>query len=131
VKSKIEKLDQKIKKLRQELSDLRDAENKAKNKKFVGQCFRYRNSYSCPETEEDFWWMYIKVLKVDSQIHCFLFQIKKNGEVEIAPNHNLWNLNDINNTTKYERISETVFQKEWGKCKGFIKTAEKEIEESG
>jgi hypothetical protein len=26
--------------------------------KLVGKCFRYQNSYSCPKTPKDYWWMY-------------------------------------------------------------------------
>lgn len=31
----------------------------------IGSCFKCRNSYSCPKTEEDYWWIYYKVIGID------------------------------------------------------------------
>jgi hypothetical protein len=30
----------------------------------IGFCYRYRNSYSCPQTDADYWWMYVKITGV-------------------------------------------------------------------
>jgi len=30
-----------------------------------GKCFKYKNSYSLPKTKEDYWWLYIKVVKIE------------------------------------------------------------------
>lgn len=27
----------------------------------VGKTYKYRNSYSCPESDADYWWMYMRV----------------------------------------------------------------------
>lgn len=34
----------------------------------VGRCFKYRNSYSCPESAEDYWFVYYQIVDVTSQI---------------------------------------------------------------
>lgn len=53
--------------------------------KYVGKCFRYRNSYSCPNGEEDRWWLYTKVLSVDSNYSVTedSFETDKYGYIEI------------------------------------------------
>ena len=42
-----------------------DAIKIPKFKKFIDKCFRYKNSYSCPEKPEDYWWVYSRVMGLD------------------------------------------------------------------
>lgn len=40
----------------------------------IGFCFKYRNCYSCPQTEADYWWMYSKIVGVRNgsyRLLCF------------------------------------------------------------
>jgi hypothetical protein len=50
----------------------------------VGKCFKYRNCYSCPTSDSDYWWMYCKVVGVRERDYRMLtFQIDQYGHVEI------------------------------------------------
>lgn len=63
------------------------AERYEKAKGLLGKCFRYRNSYSCPEGEKDRWWLYMRVTEVtkDGWLTVFSFQTDKDGAIEIVP----------------------------------------------
>ena len=61
-------------------------ERDRKNAKLVGRCFKYRNCYSCPEKESDYWWLYRKITRVeDGSLRAFEFQIDSRGEFEVRP----------------------------------------------
>jgi hypothetical protein len=64
-------------------------ENSKKNlKKLVGKCFKYKNSYSSPEKESDYWYLYRKVLRIADEhpfIVSFDFQTDKDGKISIEP----------------------------------------------
>jgi hypothetical protein len=54
------------------------------NKALIGKCFRYRNSYSCPEKPSDYFWFYVRVLSANGYgVTCHTFQTDKNGRIEI------------------------------------------------
>lgn len=81
-----------IRALRQTISAARDnihdyeaAEERKANAGLVGKHFRYRNCYSCPETDADYWWLYIKVTHLDESGHPYgvSFQTDKCGKVEV------------------------------------------------
>jgi hypothetical protein len=80
-------LQSQIDKLRGELRDLEAAENEKLGAALVGQCFRYRNCYSCPGPD-DYWFMYMKVTGIDAEGKCLVtsFQIDKDGEFQFRPN---------------------------------------------
>jgi hypothetical protein len=73
--------------LRDALDRLDRAERDAENKALIGKCFRYRNSYSLPKTERDYWWTYRKVtaLGAHGRLRYFEFQTDKNGAITIEP----------------------------------------------
>lgn len=49
----------------------------------VGRCYRYRNSYSCPQSDDDCWWLYTRVIGVeDGALKAFRFQDDKRGKLE-------------------------------------------------
>jgi hypothetical protein len=53
--------------------------------KYEGRYFKYRNSFSCPEKESDYWWMYVRVDKVDN-IHWMkgiTFQTDRDGKISV------------------------------------------------
>lgn len=75
-----------IQKARDELDEIETAKRREKASKAIGRCFRYWNSYSCPQGPEDRWWLYSRILSVneDGYFECLQFQIDKNGKHEIG-----------------------------------------------
>lgn len=74
----------KLRSLREELSDIETKERKKENKKLIGKCFKYNNSYSCPENENDYWPVYSTVLDINEDGHpiVFCFETDKYGKFE-------------------------------------------------
>lgn len=33
--------------------------------KRIGSCYKYRNCYSCPKIDDDYWWVYYKIVGID------------------------------------------------------------------
>jgi len=54
-------------------------------KKLEGTYWKFRNSYSSPKEEGDYWWLYRHVLKVtdDGYMEVVDFQIDKEGRLEV------------------------------------------------
>lgn len=42
----------------------------AANRLLIGRFFKYRNCYSCPDTEADYWWLYATVTGVTEFGSC-------------------------------------------------------------
>lgn len=81
-----EQLQAKIYKLRKRLSTIDHNEAQQANEKLLGKCFKYRNNYSCPKKPSDYWWLYVRVGKVDGNVLSGLeFQVDKYGEITINP----------------------------------------------
>lgn len=56
------------------------------NRALIGKCFKYRNSYSCPQDDNDYWWMYCKVLGVKgTSLQVWRFQTDKYKKVDVEP----------------------------------------------
>lgn len=53
--------------------------------KYEGKYFKYKNCYSCPEKESDYWYMYIKITEVKQTywMSGYTFQTDKDGKVLI------------------------------------------------
>ena len=49
----------------------------------VGTHWRFWSSYSCPESETDYWWTYKKLYKSDRMVFCFEFQVDKDGKATV------------------------------------------------
>lgn len=77
-------------KLREEARKLMDcanalevAETNASNAALVGRAFKYRNCYSCPESESDYWSLYQLVLSAnDGCLQVLRFERDKYGKAE-------------------------------------------------
>lgn len=95
---------------RAELNELEQEETRRENAKLVGNCYRYHNCYSCPETDADYWWSYTKVtgLDEDGDMLAFEFQTDVRGDVLIAPKKRFWKVLD-----GYEECKKEVFDAEW------------------
>lgn len=69
---------------REELKRIDDAENLEKGFAFVGKFFKYKNSYSCPKTEADYWWLYLAVIAVEKgSLITRQFEVDCNGKAEV------------------------------------------------
>lgn len=83
-----EQLEETINTARAELNKIEDAESYERNSALVGKCYKYRNSYSCPERPQDYWWLYVVVTGLErSSLNLFMFERDINGKIEIKRNH--------------------------------------------
>ena len=83
MKSKLKQLYKDFKIIQDEIHILENKEFINENKQKIGQCFKFKNSYSCPETETDYWWIYKRVLSLDKFSNHFIsfsFEIDKHGD---------------------------------------------------
>ncbi len=65
---------------RLELWAIEDEERLSKHGEFVGRCFAYRNSYSCPKGPEDYWSLYSKVTGISERGHLNLFKFQTDSK---------------------------------------------------
>jgi hypothetical protein len=101
-----------LKRVRRELSAIEDKRACAENVKLIGQCFKYRNNYSCPEKSSDYWWLYCCVLSADEYgLRLFEFQTDKHGRIEIRPEGHAVNAHSMQ--SGYVPISEAEYCKAW------------------
>jgi len=64
-------------------------------KEFVGKCYKYKNCYSCPQEEKDYWWLYIYVKEIkDGYLTCQTFQKDSDGKITINLNDTISNVSD-------------------------------------
>lgn len=93
--------------LRKQLADIEKKELQErinleypKFKELIGTCYKYKNSYSCPEKKSDYWYTYMKILSITpndlylgginndmmlARCKCFKYQIDKYGEIKVNP----------------------------------------------
>lgn len=82
-----EDLQQLITESRDKLSAIEDAEAEERNARLLGKCYKFRNSFSCPQSAADYWWLYLRVTTiVGHEMGAWQFQCKKDGGIEILPN---------------------------------------------
>lgn len=76
----------------------------------LGKCFKYKNFYSCPKTNADYWWLYTRVTAVDKTgwLRVFRFQTDTNGQTTIDPNTLHISANNLG-----EQITLRQFQHAW------------------
>lgn len=80
----IEVLKQQAQSIAERIDKIEESSRFQANKELEGKAFKYRNNYSCPEKPSDYWWMYLKVLKVSKDyIDTHEFQTDKYGEITI------------------------------------------------
>lgn len=113
----------------QERQSMIDAEY-PKLKELIGTCYKYRNSYSSPEEEFDYWYTYLKItsltpddlyiggLKNDNVLaRCktLKFQVCKYGIISIDPHYSTF-VHSLG-----ERISIDEFNREFDKVIDMVK----------
>lgn len=69
--------------IRAQIYNIEDHRRIDKNKKVVGKCYVYRNSFSCPSSPKDYWNLYTKIVKIDRSgyLKAVSFQTDKNGDM--------------------------------------------------
>lgn len=77
-------LHEQIGRLRRELGEIETGKKRKAALSLYGKCFRYRNCYSMPEGEKDYWWTWARVIGVSDAGApiSFEFQTDKNGRFE-------------------------------------------------
>lgn len=98
-----QKIRAKIAELQSELDEKATRERMNAANRLVGKCFKYRNCYSCPEKDSDYWWLYVRVLSVDTDGYTsgVSFQTDSRGACEIKPEVSTW----IVKNSSYKPIS--------------------------
>lgn len=106
-------LQQRIRKLQDELQKVDDRRVAKKNKKVLGKFFRVRNSYSCPQSEADYWYEYVMPIRqASSMLYGLKFSTDSHGEITICPDTHISHI-----FTKAEgEISKEQFNLAWCDC---------------
>lgn len=93
-----------------EIYELKEPYERQECENFVGLCLRTRNNYSCPEKPSDYWWRYVKVLRIDGGgLRCLRFEVDKNGAVFAEPDE----FNMPGTLAGYEPISPDEFHRQY------------------
>lgn len=81
--TKKEQLKAEIHRLMAEVNAINDAESAAQAAALVGKFFKYRTCYSCPQSEADYWWLYVAVTGVGEAgaMKGWAFQIDKDHKI--------------------------------------------------
>lgn len=130
MKTRQQQLEATIKTARDELQSMQAQEDQRENEKLIGNCYVYRNCYSCPQAESDYWNLYVRVIGVqDGNINMVQFQVDKYGaaimERQLRTSHMFAD-------GGFRPISLADFQKAWfaflsGPVKSFGADVEKKI----
>lgn len=110
--SDLEKLKDEGARIRNRIIWALEAKQRAdENVKLIGKCFKYRNSYSCPNGDANKWWLYVKVTKVTSrgEMNAFQFQTDIYGKLEIEADHRV----PLSFSGGYMPITAGEFNKAW------------------
>lgn len=95
----------------------------------AGKCFRYRNSYSCPEKPSDYWYIYRRVVgHTDYSVTTFDVQRDSYGLIKIEPNSDTifstWG--SVDSAEVKNRLGESISLRQFNAALGrTIKTIEK------
>ena len=103
---------QKIAELRQELYDIKDGEFLRENCGKIGKHYKYRSSYSCPKTLEDYWWVYSKVVGMnkDGLLDGWSFEKDSGGRIIIETIAHM-------RVSDHTEITEKEFAAAWSKLR--------------
>jgi len=104
-----EQLEQQIQDLYRELGEIRDEENARNSAHLLGKCFRVTNNYSCPETDDDYWQLYSRVISIDGgALKVMTFQDDKQGRLSVEMETYV-----TQSLSHYTEISEKEFLVAW------------------
>jgi len=106
-KAKRAKLERAVKagyKARNELDAYQSALKDKANKKLIGTCYRFRNSYGGEEN----WWLYAKISgSEDGFLNLMTFEKTSRGQIEIRPSETRSSLDG------YKLITPEEFNQAW------------------
>lgn len=93
-----------INKANEELQEIERKENAELAAGFKPGYYKYHNSYSCPQNESDYWWLYAKTIRVneDGDTIAFKFEKTKYGYIDIKPEDYFHRINGFIEITKDE-----------------------------
>lgn len=99
----------------QELIAMHDEKKRVLGAALVGKCYRYRNSFSCPEGDADYWWLYMKLTGLDDMgtLIAHTFQTDKTGKIEIRFDEPRYGFDPEGRFGTWEEISDIKFRSEW------------------
>jgi len=101
-------------------------------KKLEGKCFKVRNCYSCPKNKSDYWFKYIKILKIEKEdlyqsgenifahFQGWSFQTDKFGRISVEFEYN----NYVNSMSKKNEITNEEFKAAWLQLQEKLSTAD-------
>ncbi len=108
-----EEIQKQIAALREEESQILNAERQRENEPLIGKCFVFRNGYG--DQEPDRWNLYCKILgQRDGQLTGLQFQTDYRGDISIDPD------TQIPSSTMEREIPVAEFDAAWAKLVGQI-----------
>jgi hypothetical protein len=110
---KKEELQNTIDAARAELFQIEQVEGIAQAKEFVGKCFKYRNCFSCPSDESDYWWKYRYIHRqAGANLYSLTFEKCSNNTISIIPDDSVapYLFTDV-----WQEISSDEFSDAWAK----------------
>lgn len=82
--SREQELRSQISRLREELDEIEHDKEEYEKRDMVGKCFKYKNCYSMPQSESDYFFLYTRVFRhVDGNVKILQFQTDMDGCVRI------------------------------------------------
>ena len=108
----VKKLEAELVRIRNEINAISEPYEQRIVQSLVGLCFRTRNNYSCPEKPSDYWWLYVRVLRVDGgALRGLRFEVDKNGTVRVDKD----GFYMVRTLEDYERISPDEFDRQYAR----------------
>ena len=105
---KIQELRKRSDKIRNQIMLIEEKESKKLKEKSVDKYYKYRASYSCPLSENDFWWLYIRIDKInDAVFNGLAFQKDKWGKIFIDSKYSVYL------SENYKEITQKEFEHEY------------------
>lgn len=96
-----------IRKAQQELGEIRDREILVQHAPLVGCCYKQRTSYGCPNSPDDYWWFYFKVIGLNGpRFTVFYFDKDINGKITVDPECDWGRIDEL-------KITRAKFTEKW------------------
>lgn len=95
-----------------ELRAIEESERQSELMEYVGKYFKFRNSYSCPNGEEDKWWLYKKVTAEGDDLTVLNFQRDVHGRIDISHERLFCKLSGVIEISREEFVAawETILK---------------------
>lgn len=85
----LKRLEARVTKLRAEKREREEKKLRKHNMRYLGKTYKWRNCYSCPEKDSDYWWFYLKVKEIsaDGSLVCSTFEKTSTGIIKFEPGY--------------------------------------------